>query len=120
MKLKDSDFDCLFQDTPKEKLEEYSKMVGKLNKPSKWELKRLEDESFAKMLRKIKKIGSNSSFKILKKFYKEISVPGRGYHERYIQAANKAIWRIDLVIQDNREYEAMMKNELRRICDKDD
>ena len=120
MELEDSDFDCLFQDIPKEKLKEYSKILRKLEEPSKRELKDLERASFVKILRKVRKVDPESSFEILKKFYKEIGVSGGGYHKRYMKAADKALWRIEDLIEDEREFQSMMIAEMERICDKDD
>lgn len=116
----DLELDLLFRGISKEKLESYTKMVKKLpsNKPSKWELKREEEQVFCKLLRKLNKVCESQRFKILCKFFNEIK-GGRGHHKKYMLAIDRAKWRIDLLIQDRKDYDDMMSAELDRILEKD-
>jgi hypothetical protein len=120
--MEDLEFDVLFQeDIPKDKLESYAKMIKKLpnNKPNKWELKYEEEQVFCKLLRKLNKVHREHRFKILHKFFNEIKGGGRGYHKKYMEAIDRAKWRIELSIQDSKDYDDMMEAELDRILEKD-
>ena len=117
----DLELDLLFGGIPKEKLESYTKMVRKLpnNEPNKWELKHKEEQVFCKLLRKLNKVCESQRFKILYKFFNESKGGGRAHHKKYMLAIDKAKWRIDLLIQDGKEYDYMMSAELDRILEKD-
>ncbi len=119
--MKDLEFNLLFEDIPKEKLQTYVKMVKKLpnNKPSKGELKYREGQAFCKVLRKLNKVGESHRLRVLHKFFNEIRGGGGGYHKKYMKAIDRANWRIELIIQDGKEYDDMMSAELDRILEKD-
>jgi len=109
------------------KKEEYIKIATNLSKDSKqkpqkprsWELKAEQEKTFSRALKRLKKVSGESRFRILHKFFNEIRGRGGGYHKKYMKAIDRINWRIDLIIEDNKEYEAMMEAEIARIIEKD-
>ena len=107
-------------DIPKERLEVYLKIAKALPpKPSKWELENLRDEVFSKMTRRLNKVDDSDKFKILHKFFNEIKGGGGNYHKKFIEAIDRANWRVNVILQEEREYRSMMSAELDRILDED-
>lgn len=88
------------------------------NKPSKYDLKEIREKAFNKVLKRLNKVDC-SRLNLLKKFYKEIGGVGGGHHKRFMKAIDIINWRMDLIIQDDEDYNRMMETEIERILEKD-